>query len=260
MDDQKITTEAAPSAFENKSAPEAKSVTSARVAKTAKPVKALRVKTGRKTAELKTSELRTGERKPRGRKPASLTSPRRSTAGRPAAAARANSTATKIEKETRAMNFDATNWMSNLTNTAAFPGADKAQALFADVGSRGQQMIEKSQAVTGGMVELTRANVEALVETSKIAAAGVQTLGQDAVARTRDSLEQAAAQVKTLAEAASPTEFFQLQSEMARTQFDRMIADSSRFAESMVKLAGEAMQPISTRSALNAEKLNKITA
>jgi phasin family protein len=110
------------------------------------------------------------------------------------------------------------------------------------------------------MVELTRANVEALVETSKIAAAGVQTLGQEALARTRENLEQVAAQAKTLTEAGSPTEFFQLQGEIARTQFDRMVAESSRFAESMVKLAGEAFQPLSTRAALNAEKINEITA
>ena len=156
------------------------------------------------------------------------------------------------------MNYDATNWMNQFTT--ALPGADKFQGLFAGAGERGQQLVERSQKVAGEMAELTRANVEALVETGKIAAAGAQTLGQEAIARTRENLEQTTQQVRSLSQAGSPTEFFQLQGEIARTQFDRMVAESSRFAESMVKLAGEAFQPLSTRAALNAEKINEITA
>jgi phasin family protein len=157
------------------------------------------------------------------------------------------------------MNFDPTNWM-NLGAFTAVPGADRFQTLFAEAGSRGQQALEKSRTVAEQMTELTRANVEAMVEAGRIAAAGAKTLGEDAVARTRESLEQTTAQVKTLADAKSPTEFFQLQSEIARTQFDRMVAETSRMTESLVKLAGEAMQPLSNRAALNAEKINDLTA
>lgn len=189
------------------------------------------------------------ERKPRARKAA--------TADR---TPRIKQAAPAPEQKETVMNFDATNWMNSFASTAALPGADKFQGLFAEAGERGQQLVEKSQKVAGEMVELTRANVEALVETSKIAAAGAQTLGQEALARTRENLEQVAAQAKTLTEAGSPTEFFQLQSEIARTQFDRMVAEGSRFTESMVKLAGEAFQPLSNRAALNAEKLNELAA
>lgn len=186
------------------------------------------------------------EKKPRGRRAA--------TAGAAPKAA-----APKIEKED-VMNFDATNWTNNFASFAAVPGVDKLQTLFAEAGSQGQQVVERSRAATESLVEITKANVEALVESGRVAAAGAQTLGQEAVARTREGLEQAATQVKSLADAQSPSEFFQLQGEFARVQFDRIVADSSRFAESLVKLAGEAMQPLSTRAALNAEKLNELSA
>lgn len=186
------------------------------------------------------------DKKPRGRRAA--------TAGAAPKAA-----APKIEKETT-MNFDSANWMNSFASLNALPGADKLQNMFAEVGSHGQQAVERSRAAAENLVEMTKANVEALVESGRVAAAGAQTLGQDAVARTREGLEQAAAQVKSLSDAQSPTEFFQLQGDFARVQFDRMVADSSRFAESLVKLAGEAMQPISTRAALNAEKLNELSA
>ena len=186
------------------------------------------------------------ERKPRPRKAVNTAAPIETTE---------RAEAPQIKEPT--MNYDAANWMNNF---ASVPGADKFQTLFAGATERGQQLTEKSQKVAGEMVELTRANVEALVETGKIAAAGAQTLGQEAMARTRETLEQTAQQVRSLTQAGSPTEFFQLQGEIARTQFDRMVSDGSRFAESMVKLAGEALQPISTRTALNVEKINEITA
>ena len=188
------------------------------------------------------------QRKPRGRKAATEA---RAPKAAPAAAE-------PIAKETT-MNFDPANWM-NLGAFTALPGADRFQALFADAGSRSQQALEKGRVVAEQMTDLTRANVEALVEAGRIAAAGGKTLAEDAIARGREGLEQAAAQVKTLAEAGTPTEFFQLQSEIARTQFDRMVAETSRMTESLVKLAGEAIQPLSNRAALNAEKINELTA
>lgn len=205
----------------------------AEVAEAVKKVNARRVRT---------------EKKPRSRR-----------AQTAAAAPQVEAAAPKIEKET-VMNFNSANWMNNFAPFTAVPGADRVQSLFAEAGSQGQQAVERSRAAAETLVELTKANVEALVESGRVAAAGAQTLGQDAIARTREGLEQAATQVKSLADAQSPTDFFQLQGEFARVQFDRLVADSSRLAESLVKLAGEAMQPLSTRAALNAEKLNELSA
>jgi phasin family protein len=201
------------------------------------------------------------ERKPRPSKvepshAEGLTSAETEIAAIPAAEIEAAFAEPQTEKEPT-MNYDAANWMNSF---AQVPGADRFQTLFVEAGERGQQLVERSQKATGELVELTRANVEALVESGRIAAAGAQTLGQDAIARTREGLEQTVAQVKSLTQAQSPTEFFQLQAEIARSQFDRTVADGSRFAESMVKLVGEAIQPLSNRAAVNAEKLNNLTA
>ena len=75
-----------------------------------------------------------------------------------------------------------------------------------------------------------------------------------------DGIEQAANAVRSFAEAKSPTEFLQLQGEFARSSFDRLVAESSKLTETMVKLAGEAVQPLSNRASVNAERLNKIVA
>ena len=66
--------------------------------------------------------------------------------------------------------------------------------------------------------------------------------------------------IRTLAEAKSPTEYLQLQGEFARASFDRMVAEGSKMTETMVKLAGQAFQPIQNRAAANAERFNTLVA
>lgn len=140
------------------------------------------------------------------------------------------------------------------------PAADRFQTIFAGAGERGQDMVRKSQEAASEMTEIAKANLEAITEAGRIAATGVRSLGQDVLASGRDGFEQASVSLKTLADVKSPTEFFQLQSELARTSFDRLVAEGSKFAEAMVKLAGEAAQPLSNRATINAERINEFAA
>ena len=94
----------------------------------------------------------------------------------------------------------------------------------------------------------------------RVASEGARTIGQDVVASGRDGVEQAADAIRSLAEAKSPTEYLQLQGEFARASFDRAVAESSRLTESLVKLAGEAFQPLSNRATANAERFNTLVA
>jgi phasin family protein len=142
----------------------------------------------------------------------------------------------------------------------AFSGSTPFQSLFADAGERSQEAVKRSQKVAQELADIAKANVEAVVEAGRLAAEGARSIGQDAVARSREGAEQTADAIRSLAEAKSPTEFIQLQSELARTSFDRMVAESSRLTESMVKLAGKAFQPLSNRATANAERFNDIVA
>jgi phasin family protein len=200
------------------------------------------------------------ERKPRARKAAGTTNAPRA---RKAAAVetqdvQADAAAAFQPKDTT-MNFNPTSF-TGFPQFATVPGMDRLQTLFADAGSRGQEVIEKSRKSAEEMADLTRANVEAVVEAGKIAATGAKTVGEDALGRVREGIEQNVAELKSLAQASSPTEFFQLQTEIAKSNFDRMVASFSQLTEASVKLAGEAIQPLSNRAALNAEKINELTA
>jgi phasin family protein len=165
------------------------------------------------------------------------------------------STAKKIEG-TKTMTYD----FNKLFAGFQLPGADRYQDLIADAGERGQKFAAKSQKTAEEFTDLAKANVEALVEAGRIAATGAKSIGQDVLASGRDGIEQASDAVKTLAEAKSPTEFFQIQSELARASFDRFVAESSKLTERVVKLAGEAAQPLQNRASLNAERINDLVA
>ena len=142
----------------------------------------------------------------------------------------------------------------------AVPAFAPFQSLFADANERSQDLVKKSQKVAEQFADLARANVEAVVEASRVAAEGARSIGQDVVAKQRDSVEQAADVIRSLAEAKSPTEYLQLQGEFARSQFDRAVAETSKLTESLVKLAGEAFQPLSNRATANAERFNTLVA
>jgi phasin family protein len=142
----------------------------------------------------------------------------------------------------------------------AVPAFAPFQSLFGDASERSQELVKKSQKVAEEFADLARANVEAVVEAGRVAAEGARAIGQDAVSSSRDGFEQAADAIRSLAEAKSPTEYLQLQGDFARASFDRAVAESSRFAESLVKLAGEAFQPLSNRATANAERFNTLVA
>ena len=107
--------------------------------------------------------------------------------------------------------------------------------------------------------ELTKGNAEALVTSAKIAAKGAETIGAGAAEYNKKSLEHATGAMKSFAAVKSPTELFQLQGEFAKSSFDAMVAETSKLTETMVKLAGEVFQPISSRLAVTAEKIKGAT-
>lgn len=136
---------------------------------------------------------------------------------------------------------------------------DKTQAMFADANDRAKGAMEKGAKFFSEVTEFGKGNVEALVESSKIAARGLETMGQDAATYAKTSFEGATAAMRTFATVKSPTEFMKLQADYARQAFDAMVAQTSRSTEASLKLAGEVAQPISNRVAIAADKM-KIAA
>ena len=146
--------------------------------------------------------------------------------------------------------------MATATKTTDFskPMADAVSELQ----TRAKVAYEKSTEVATEVTEFAKGNVEAIVESGKIFAAGAQTLGKTYVEEAKSAYETMTADVKELAAVKSPTELFQLQGKIARRNFDTFVATSSKNTEAFLKLANDAFAPLTGRVEVATEKLAKV--
>ena len=124
--------------------------------------------------------------------------------------------------------------------------------------SRAKVAYEKSTEVATEVTEFAKGNVEAIVESSKIFAAGAQSLGKTYIEEAKSAYETMTADVKEFAAVKSPTELFQLQGKIARRNFDVFVATSSKNTEAFLKLANDAFAPLTGRVEVATEKLAKV--
>ena len=165
----------------------------------------------------------------------------------------ADNAATPAATKDSSMDMNAT--IENATQTASDSFKNGGGAMFAEVSERTKGAVEKSQKLLAEMAEFNKGTLEAMVESSKIAARGFESMGQDAAAYAKTSFEGTTQTMKTLAAVKSPTEFMKLQADYMRSTFDALVAQTSRSTEASLKLAGEVAQPISNRVALAADKM-----
>ncbi len=133
----------------------------------------------------------------------------------------------------------------------------KIQDAVADAQDRAKAAFEKGNEVASEYGEFAKGNVEALVKSTKILAAGLQDMGKAYVAEGKTVLETVTADVKELAAVKSPADFFKLQGEILRRNFDAAVASGSKNSEKAVKLANDAFAPIQDRVAQAIEKVKK---
>ena len=135
------------------------------------------------------------------------------------------------------------------TKTATEDFTGKVKDAMTDAQDRAKLAFEKGQALFGEAGEFTKANVEALVESGKVLAAGMQDMGKDYVAEAKTAFETVQADIKDLSAVKTPADFFKLQGEIMRRNFDAAVASGSKHSEKAVKIAGEAFAPIQNRVA-----------
>ena len=143
------------------------------------------------------------------------------------------------------------------TQNAAEDFTAKAKEAFTEAQDRAKTAYEKGSALFADAGEFSKGNIAALVESGKVLAAGLQSLGKDYVAEGKTAFETVQADVKELATVKSPADFFKLQGEILRRNFDAAVASGSKHSEMLVKLANDSFAPISTRVSVAIEKVKQ---
>jgi hypothetical protein len=136
----------------------------------------------------------------------------------------------------------------------------KFETAYADFNEKAKVGVEKSTKAMEEMSDIAKGNVEALVESGKIAAKAMETLGQEAVDYSRKNFEKATASFKTMSTIKTPTEFFQFQSQLLSSSFDEFAKEAAKSSEAMMKLAGDVAQPLTARVTLVTDKVKSLAA
>src|SRR3546814_18692071 len=113
----------------------------------------------------------------------------------------------------------------------------KLQDVYGEFNGKAKVAVEKSGKIIEELNELTKGNVEAVVESGKIAAKGAETLGKEAADYSRRSFEKATATMKSFASVKPPTEFFQLVSDFFSTHFDELASYAAQKSDDNLKVA-----------------------
>lgn len=122
------------------------------------------------------------------------------------------------------------------------------------------QGVEKAMKTAEEFVAFGQGNLEALVKSGQILAAGLQDMGKQMAATAQAQIEETVSAFKAITSAKSVKDAFDLQAGFARAAVEKTLAESGKFTESSVKLTEQAMAPLTQRWALAVEKFARPVA
>ena len=106
----------------------------------------------------------------------------------------------------------------------------------------------------------SKANIDAFVQANTILVKGFEELSKEIVALTQASIETAATTTKAVFAAKTIKDVVALQSDFTKTSFDKFVSNSSKLSELGVKVASDAIAPVTARVNVAVEKVLKPAA
>ncbi|KTE15035.1 phasin family protein [Sphingopyxis sp. H115] len=171
------------------------------------------------------------------------------------AAAKTIAPKTKVAPKPAALATKGFKTMNDTVKKFADEAKTRAETLTADFNEKAKEAMAKTSKLAEEAVEFNKANIEALVESGKIAAKGIETLGQEGVTFARKSFEDTTAALKGYTAVKTPADFFKLYAENSKKAFDAAVAQTSKTSELVVKLTNDSFAPISNRVSVITSKM-----
>ena len=133
----------------------------------------------------------------------------------------------------------------------------QAKEMAADVQTRAKEAYAKATELASDAGEFSKANVEAVVESGKILFNGTHEIVRKDIENVKSVAETVTEDAKKVAAVKTPTEFMQLQGEIARRNFDAVVSFGSQRTETIMKLYNDAFAPISNRVSVATDRFTK---
>jgi phasin family protein len=169
-----------------------------------------------------------------------------------------SSTKAKAAAETAATETAAaTTKTMDKTLDAVKEGMEKAAKGIETSQVKMKENVEKAMKTAEEALAFNQGNMEALVKASQIYAAGFQDLSKHIAAASKASLEESMAFTKSLMGVKSVKEAVDLQTHFAKASIEKAVAEGNKLTDATVKLAEQAIAPLTARMTLAVETFGK---
>ncbi|MBW3617347.1 MAG: TIGR01841 family phasin [Proteobacteria bacterium] len=135
----------------------------------------------------------------------------------------------------------------------AFTGAAERMSNAGNQAFR--ETVERSLSTLGQLNDVSKKNLEAVVQSVTAATKGAESIGSQAMTYGRSSLEQGAEAARALTAARSVQEAVELQTNYARTALEGYLNELNRMSETVANSVKESLAPINERATAAMETL-----
>ena len=136
-------------------------------------------------------------------------------------------------------------------------GMTKAAAGFTETQAKMKEGMEKAMKTAEEFVAFGQGNLEALLKSGQIWAAGVQDLSKQMAASAQASFDETMSTFKAMTSVKSLKDAMDLQASLARSTLEKTLAESGKLTDASFKLTEQAIAPITARVSLAVEKFAK---
>ena len=143
------------------------------------------------------------------------------------------------------------------TLTSMKEGMDKASKGMETSQLKIKEGVEKAMKTAEEMISFSQGNIEAMMKSSQIYAAGFQDIAKRFAASNKAALEESVSFTKSLMGVKSVKEAVELQSDFARSSIEKLVAETNQMTDASVRLAEEAVQPLTARMGMAVQTFGK---
>ncbi len=136
-------------------------------------------------------------------------------------------------------------------------GMAQAAAGFSETQAKVKEGMEKAMKTAEELMAFSQGNVEAMVKSGQIWAAGVQDISKQMAATAQASFDETMATFKALTSVKSLKDAIDLQASLARATLEKTLSESGKLTDASFKLTEQALAPITARVTLAVEKFAK---
>jgi phasin family protein len=147
--------------------------------------------------------------------------------------------------------------IERLAEEAVKPATEAAAAGLKKLQEQAASGLHRVTELARLYADAQRETIETVAHAGKIYGEGLQGLAKHAADVSRVQLEDGMAHLRSLAGVKSVTDLVHLQTEFARTTASRTLAEGSTLVEGYLKVAGEALAPVTARAREAAEKVKQ---